>query len=123
MQVNILGAIYECEYKLSERDKALTKCDGYCDNSIRRIVVKDYTDVDRQEPMALADLDAYKRQCMRHEITHAFLYESGLTINSANVEAWASCEEIVDWIAIQGPKIYAAWQQVGCLEVMHGGGA
>lgn len=24
-------------------------------------------------------------------------------------------EELVDWIAIQGPKIYKAWQEVGAM--------
>lgn len=64
----------------------------------------------------MADLEAYKRKCMRHEITHAFLYESGLSINSVTLDgSWATNEEMVDWMAIQGPKLYAAWTAAKCL--------
>ena len=123
MKIWILGVPYDCEYRLTDEDKNLEECDGYCDYSIHRIVVKDYTEQERREPMSMADLEVYKRKCLRHEIVHAFLYESGLSVNASKVDCWATSEEIVDWIAIQGPKIYAAWQQAACLEVMHGGGA
>ena len=40
-----------------------------------------------------------------HELVHAFLYESGLSINSLSPSGWASNEEMTDWMAIQGPKL------------------
>ena len=40
--------------------------------------------------------DNYTKSCLRHEIAHAFLHESGLSSNSE----WAMNEEIVDWIAL-----------------------
>lgn len=43
-------------------------------------------------------------RCIRHELIHAFLYESGLDDNST----WAGNEEMVDWLALQMPKIRAA---------------
>ncbi len=115
MSVLVLGVPYEYEYRLTSQDKNLAECDGYCDYSVRRIVVKDYTEEERQEPMSMADLEVYKKKCLRHEIVHAFLYESGLSVNASAVDTWATSEELVDWMAIQGPKIYAAWQQAGCL--------
>lgn len=48
---------------------------------------------------------------MRHELTHAMLSESGLQSESA----WAMNEEIVDWIAIQGPKLMEVWSTAKCL--------
>lgn len=51
-----------------------------------------------------------------HEITHAFLDESGLQhCSSVPMGAWARHEEMVDWIAIQFPKIMKAFQEVGAL--------
>lgn len=47
-----------------------------------------------------------------NEIVHAFLLESGLDENSE----WARNEELVDWIAIQGPKIWKAWQEADAVE-------
>jgi hypothetical protein len=44
---------------------------------------------------------------MRHELIHAFLFESGLDCCS-----WADKEEIVDWIAIQFPKLQNVFEQI-----------
>ena len=116
MRISILGVPYTLEYRKKAKDPNLEHCDGYCDFSTKTIVVKDYTAAERKEPMTMADLEAYKRKCMRHEITHAFLYESGLSINSLNLDgSWATNEEMVDWVAIQGPKLYAAWTAAKCL--------
>ncbi len=115
MRVSVLGVPYTLLYKTRAQDKGLEDCDGYCDTSIKRLVVRDYTEDERKEPMSLKDLDAYKRKCMRHELVHAFLYESGLSVNGTGTEQWPTNEEMVDWMAIQGPKLYAAWKQAGCL--------
>lgn len=116
MKISVLGVPYILEYRERSKDANLEQCDGYCDFSTKRIVVKDYSEAERREPLSMADLECYKQKCMRHEIVHAFLYESGLSVNSATVEeAWAANEEMVDWIAIQGPKLYAAWTAAKCL--------
>ena len=49
---------------------------------------------------------------LRHEIVHAFFFESGL---SSNTRAWAENEEMVDWIAIQAPKIFKVFQELEIL--------
>lgn len=114
MRVSVLGVPYAIQYRLKSSDIILEQCDGYCDTSVKRIVVREYTEDEREEPGTLHDLDIYKRKCLRHEIVHAFLYESGLSVNGAE-ECWPTNEEMVDWMAIQGPKLYAAWKQAGCL--------
>ncbi len=53
-----------------------------------------------------------QEETLRHEIVHAFLYESGLN----NSSDWARNEEIVDWIAVQGLKIVKAWKEAGVLK-------
>lgn len=117
MRISVLGVQYALEYrtKAQEPEFEAADCDGYCDTSIKLCVARKYTAAERREPGTKKDLDAYMRKCMRHEIVHAFLYESGLSINSVAADGWASNEEMVDWMAIQGPKIYAAWQRAGCL--------
>ena len=79
----------------------------------RQILIRSYSRAEREEPRALRDLDAYGRKVLRHEIIHAFLYESGLSCNSQETTAWAANEEMVDWFAIQGPKIVRAWREAG----------
>lgn len=115
MRVSVLGVPYALEYRTKAKDKELEECDGYCDTSVKLCVVRKFTAAERREPGSKKDLDAYMRKCMRHELTHAFLYESGLSVNGLGVDCWHTCEELVDWMAIQGPKLYAAWQRAGCL--------
>ena len=68
------------------------------------------------KPGAKADLEHYKRKVIRHELLHAVLFESGLSCNS-----WGENEEIVDWFAIQFPKLEALFQQAGCNELLKEG--
>lgn len=53
---------------------------------------------------------------LRHEIIHAFLFESGLSSNTnCCFGAWAEYEEMVDRIAIQFPKILKVFEEAGCI--------
>lgn len=104
MTIDILGTKYKIIEKSCEDDKLLEECDGYCDWTTKTIVVE------REMVGTLGDMDSYVKQVTRHEIVHAFLFESGLSQASQPVDAWARNEEMVDWIARQGSKIYKAWQ-------------
>ena len=95
LEVNVLGTTYTINFKTPEEDVRLIDCGAYCDNSILTITVRWF----EWDGMNLNDMLAYTAKCIRHEIVHAFLYQSGLDINS-NKE-WAKNEEMVDWIAIQ----------------------
>lgn len=110
MTINILGQDYTVEFRSKETDKILEKIDGYADFYAKLIVINNDRDGN------IHDYEAYHRQCLRHEIIHAFLYESGLAYNSTPVESpWAMNEEMVDFFAIQGLKIYKAWQEAGAI--------
>ena len=65
---------------------------------------------------ARQDLEYYQKTVLRHEIIHAFLFESGLA-GSCNVwdGSWAENEEMVDWIAMQLPKIIQACKEADAL--------
>ena len=64
-------------------------------------------DIDRKE-----NLEAYKNKIARHEVLHAFLYESGLSNNSLSADGWAENEEMVDWFAIQFYKIANVYKKL-----------
>lgn len=115
MNVNVLGAVYTIEYLTKDKDPALKHADGYCDSSAKCIVVRDYTEEEKKEPLTLRNLDAYKKKVLRHELAHACLYESGMTSCSNGTDAWAINEEMVDWIAVQGPKLYEMWKAANAL--------
>lgn len=111
MKVSILGTEYVIEYRSSKEDKILEDSDGYTDLYSKLIVVAN------DENGNIKDYNAYRKKVLRHEIVHAFLYESGLAHNSIQVEsAWAMNEEMVDFFAIQGEKIHKAWSEVNALD-------
>lgn len=114
MKVDILGTKYEILKGSVKKFPHLKNCDGYTDTSIKRIVVLDMQTVEKDESR-IADLDYYAKKVKRHEITHAFMYESGLSVNSADTEQWATNEEMIDWFAIQAPKMYKAFKDADCI--------
>ena len=71
--------------------------------------------VEREAEGTSEDMECYIKKVLRHEIVHAFLFESGLGECSHSSEMWAKDEEIVDWFARQGDKIYNTWKEVGAL--------
>lgn len=107
MTINVLGEEYTVIERKRYKDKQLDNKDGYCDDSVKEIITARL----ESEPDSKKNLNAVRKKILRHEIVHAFLCESGLCCNSD----WAENEELVDWIAIQGPKIYKAWQGAGAL--------
>ena len=106
MKVDILGTQYEVKQANKTNDVNLETCDGYCDTTTKEIIIGTFTPCTG----SLKDLGEYEKKLTRHEIVHAFLYESGLAHNS-----WASNEEIVDWVAIQFNKLVKAFEETECL--------
>ena len=107
MKVSILGTEYTIQKLSKAEDSYLENCDGYCDKTSKRIVVK--TDNDD-----LDNIEVHIKKVMRHEIIHAFLNESGLQENFRHDE-WGHEETTIDWIAIQFPKILDVFMEADCL--------
>lgn len=110
-KVNILGSEWNVKFGSEEEYPSLAKMDGYADSSIREIVVDDM-EASKGQIESKADLESYQKQVVRHEIIHAFLFESGLDSNSNSTESWATGEEMVDWFAIQSPKIFKVFNEL-----------
>lgn len=110
MTIDVLGTEYTITVCHDETEKRLTDCDGLCDETTKELLVENYKD-STDDPRRKKNLDVQIKKNIRHEIIHAFLFECGLAENSE----WAQNEEMVDWIAIQGPKIYKAWQEAGAI--------
>lgn len=104
--VNILGTEYtvvECE---KSEDKRLCDCDGFCEKTTKEIVVTKET-----KDSELTNWDWYRRKILRHEVIHAFFMESGLRSHSD----FAENEVLIDWLAIQSPKIFKVFQELDIL--------
>ena len=112
-KINILGTEYRIEFRKEDEDTILKDCNGYCDVTVKLIVVL----AEPNKECDYEDFSFIQKKTLRHEIVHAFLTESGLFNNTYNVDAgWAKNEEMVDWFAIQSPKIFKVYSELGLLE-------
>lgn len=108
MKIDVLGTKYTVQILPRNKEPILVSADGFCDKSSKRIVVCNMVD-----GCDFDDKERYLREVMRHEIVHAFLNESGLSGNWEH-KPYGHEETLVDWIAIQYPKIKKAFEQAGC---------
>lgn len=112
-KVNILGTEYSIYFRNEKDDELLNGKyrDGYTDHSAHEIIV-----CNKKDDCELRDYENWKKAVLRHELIHAFLFESGLDSSSiAHYGAWATNEEMVDWFAIQSPKIYKVFAELNIL--------
>ena len=108
--VNILGTDYEIKF-VPEEELDEIGADAATDWSAKLIRIKVFV----PSKYDMKDLEMFQRKLIRHEIIHAFLYESGLAECSGNTGAWAKCEAAVDFFAYQHNKIHAAFERAGAL--------
>jgi hypothetical protein len=107
LKINVLGVEYTIDERTEQEDECLKDRDGYCDHTTRECVVDAFEKTDIN---SLKNIEEYKQSVKRHEIIHAFLHESGL-----GSQSWGANEEMVDWWAIQFPKIMQAFLDAGCI--------
>lgn len=116
--VNILGTLYTIEYRNynEEPDFEEKGICGYCSSVMPNIVVGNLATFPQFEDANHKEIKKEMDATLRHEIIHAFFNESGLKDSSFISEIpWARNEEMVDWFAIQSPKIYKVFKELDIL--------
>ena len=109
--VNVLGTEYSISIRNKNSDAKLETLNGYTDATTKEIVLHEI----HSDTLALSDQFAFQIKVARHEIIHAFLHESGLDYCSSGSDSWAINEEMVDWFAIQSPKIFKVYKELEIL--------
>lgn len=108
MKINVLGTEYDVEL-LDERDETMkvVNADGYTDFSTKEIKIlhQKYEIGDRK------DIKKYQSNVLRHELIHAFLFESGIEFGMQ-----FHSEACVDFFAIQFQKIMKMFEEAKCEE-------
>ena len=116
--VSILGTTYRVQTKVPvSKDIELSNRFGYCSIKDHRIVVADMNTIDNWKNENETVKLTQEKDTLRHEIIHAFLAESGLWGSSSEVECWALNEEMIDWFALQLPKMIKVFRQLDCMGV------
>lgn len=105
--INVLGTDIRVVFREEKQDPKLEELGGYFDHSESLIVVK----IPEKDTMSIGNLENHQKKVLRHEIVHAFLHESGLDWSASPSDCWATNEEMVDWFAIQSPKIFKVFRE------------
>lgn len=116
MTVDILGTKYGVVLVDKFDDDESNFIGGFTDPDLHLIKIRDLEKIDAWKKGSAEKIEARQKEILRHEIVHAYLDESGLkwcTLDTG--DSWARNEEMVDWFAIQGPKIMETWQKAGCI--------
>lgn len=108
MKIKILGTEYEIITQKESENRKLEGSNGLCEIYSKKIILSEIED----DIHNYDNLNLYKNRVLRHEIIHAFFAESGLRSNSE----YAENEELVDWIAIQVPKMLKIFQELNILD-------
>lgn len=114
--VNVLGEDYKIIKCTTEESNGILNNDrdGICDVMLREIYVLDYEaepiPVERDERINTNHRRTTKA-ILRHELVHAVLHESGLDSESD----FAHNETLVDWVALQLPKLMKVMIQADAL--------
>lgn len=118
MKIDVLGTKYNLRRVNSGQDEYMDKMSfgGYCDGAKKEIFILNLKTVPDWENEPEESISNQERETIRHELIHAFLNESGLQWSSFVPErAWAKNEEMVDWFAIQFPKLIKAFKEADAL--------
>ena len=108
--INILGTDYIIRRQTKSENPKLENAYGLCESYSKEIVLDTFEE-EKKDVMSVEKFEEFEKKVMRHEIIHAFLGESGLKSNSD----WAENEEMVDWFAIQAPKILKVFKEFGVI--------
>lgn len=118
MKIDVLGTKYNIRRVNHGEDEYMDKMyfGGYCDAVAKEIVLLNLKSTPDWKDDPEEMINRKESETFRHELIHAFLNESGLQWDSVRVDHWAKNEEMVDWFAIQFPKLLKAFKEAGCIE-------
>lgn len=116
-KINILGTTYTIRKVDKGQDEYMDRMHfgGYCDGDSKEIVLLNMRTLPDFANDPKEVIERREKETLRHEVIHAFFNESGLKWNTTHIDMpWAKNEEMVDWIAIQFPKILKAFVELEC---------
>ena len=111
MKVNILGTEYTIIEQTEKENPKMVGNNGICEQYSKKIIIVPLSEY-ANEPNAFEKVEDFHKKVIRHEVIHAFFGESGLMAQSD----YAENEELVDWIAIQFPKMLKVFEELGVIE-------
>ena len=89
---------------------------GYTNSATKIICITLHETMPGWKDKSSKEIDIEEKTTLRHEIFHAFLNESGLQCCANQYRgSWSRNEEMIDFLAIQSPKIFKVFQELDIL--------
>lgn len=107
--VNILGMEYEILVQSEKENPKLKDNNGLCEPYSKKLIINDFEEC-KDDPMIVENFEEFKKKVLRHECFHAFFGEAGMS-------SYETDETLIDWLAIQSPKIFKALIEVGAIDI------
>lgn len=101
--ISVLGTEYTIQHDLQSE-----MSDGDCGFYDKKIRIRPLENMLDSEESTIEERELRKQEVVRHEVIHAFLFESGRS-------EWARDEDLVDFLAIQSPKLFDIFQELEIL--------
>lgn len=108
MKINILGTNYEIR-KVSEKEYpklSIMNANGLAELYSKELIIN--AEMNPNSGQEFANFKGFENKVVRHEIIHAFFHESGL-------DDYTTDEDLVNWIALQFPKMLKVFQEADCI--------
>lgn len=109
--LTILGSEWTMRIATIEEEPILANADGITDWSTKTMLIKAKQG---ESEFPLADFQSYQKEVRRHEIVHAYLFESGLGNDFCHPE-YGHDETTIGWMAIQIPKMMETFRRADAL--------
>lgn len=112
ISINILGTEYVLHICPESKDERFGNfgCTGFCDHSTKELFVSNFIEF-KNKDISVSDIRYVIRTSIKHEMVHAFMYESGLGEDWEHKDVGQE-ETVVDWIARQLDKMNTAADKV-----------
>lgn len=104
--MNILGSEYTIIVDTDYCEEL--GADGVTERYDKKIYMRNVQDMLENSSSIQAKQKRYN-ETLRHEIVHAFLFESGL-------DSYSCDETLVQWLASKMPQVTQAFKEMGCTE-------
>lgn len=110
--VVILGSAWTLKIVNKEDDPRFKtlNCDGFCDWSAKTMWVSNFGSDIKEYNISCPT--THIEHCIRHELVHAFMFESGLASDWEHKYEVGQDETTVDWIAWQLLKMHFAYLEI-----------
>lgn len=101
MKIDVLGTEYFIDFvELNDADY-----DGLCDCTEKRIIIRS------DNVSGVGNMKELQKVTMRHELIHAFMFESGLGFSWKHADEFGHDETAIDWFARQFEKLQKAFNE------------